>query len=215
MGFARPCGPLLPSSSPCAKGEKRQRTAAALPNRDSFWLPIVAFREEAAAGLARRNAVGPPLRVGMLRQNLRAFAHAEVFVEGLIKAGVEEKGLLLAREAGLAHCWRPSSGVGSLDAGERLGAGPGRIQAQRPYPVPGIRRLKRRHDRPVEPIDDRIWRPARRKQAEPAGRLDVVACFAERRHVGQKDRRLPGRRRQHPDPSGLVQLDQFVGRERV
>jgi hypothetical protein len=34
-------------------------------------------------------------------QNLRAFAHAEV--SGLIKAGVEEKGLLLAREAGLAH----------------------------------------------------------------------------------------------------------------
>ena len=106
----------------------------------------MAFREEAAAWFARRNAVGLPLRVGMLHQNLRAFAHAEVFVEGLIKAGVKEKGLLLAREAGLAHCWRPSSGVGSLDAGERLGAGPGRIQAQRPYPVPGIRRLKRRHD---------------------------------------------------------------------
>ena len=46
--------------------------------------------EEAAAWLARRNAVGPPLRAGMLRQNLRAFARAEVFVEGLIKAGVEE-----------------------------------------------------------------------------------------------------------------------------
>jgi adenylate cyclase len=61
----------------------------------------VALRDEAAAWLARRNAVGPPLRVGMLRQNLRAFAHAEVL--GLIKAGVEEKGLLLAREAGLSH----------------------------------------------------------------------------------------------------------------
>ena len=48
------------------------------------------LREEAAAWLARRNAVGPPLRVGVLRQNLRAFAHAEVFAEGLIKAGVEE-----------------------------------------------------------------------------------------------------------------------------
>jgi adenylate cyclase len=50
----------------------------------------MALREEAAAWLARRNAVGPPLRVGILRQNLRAFAHAEVFAEGLIKAGVEE-----------------------------------------------------------------------------------------------------------------------------
>jgi adenylate cyclase len=47
------------------------------------------LREEAAAWLARRNAVGPPLRVGALRQNLGAFAHAEVFAEGLIKAGVE------------------------------------------------------------------------------------------------------------------------------
>jgi adenylate cyclase len=48
------------------------------------------LREEAAAWLARRNAVGPPLRVGVLRHNLRAFAHAEVFAEGLMKAGVEE-----------------------------------------------------------------------------------------------------------------------------
>ena len=48
------------------------------------------LREEAAVWLARRNAVGPPLRVATLRQNLRAFAHAEVFAEGLIKAGVEE-----------------------------------------------------------------------------------------------------------------------------
>ena len=46
--------------------------------------------EEAAAWLVRRNAVGPPLRVGVLRHNLRAFAHAEVFAEGLVKAGVEE-----------------------------------------------------------------------------------------------------------------------------
>jgi adenylate cyclase len=46
--------------------------------------------EEAAEFIARRNKVGPPLRVGELRNNLRGFAHCEVFVEGLIKAGVPE-----------------------------------------------------------------------------------------------------------------------------
>jgi adenylate cyclase len=44
--------------------------------------------EEAEEFVARRNKVGPPLRVGELRDNLRGFAHCEVFVEGLIKAGV-------------------------------------------------------------------------------------------------------------------------------
>ena len=34
--------------------------------------------------------MGPPIRVGLLRRNLAGFAHAEVFVEGLIKAGVPE-----------------------------------------------------------------------------------------------------------------------------
>jgi adenylate cyclase len=46
--------------------------------------------EEAAEFVARRNKVGPPLTVGELRNNLRGFAHCEVFVEGLIKAGVPE-----------------------------------------------------------------------------------------------------------------------------
>ncbi|MGH6930483.1 MAG: adenylate/guanylate cyclase domain-containing protein [Dongiaceae bacterium] len=46
--------------------------------------------EEAAEFVARRNKVGPPLRVGVLRNNLRDFAHCDVFVEGLIKAGVPE-----------------------------------------------------------------------------------------------------------------------------
>ena len=46
--------------------------------------------EEAAEFIARRNQVGPPLRVGVLRHNLRNFAHGEVFAEGLIKAGVPE-----------------------------------------------------------------------------------------------------------------------------
>jgi adenylate cyclase len=46
--------------------------------------------EEAAEFTARRNKVGPPLRVGVLRNNLRGFAHCEVFAEGLIKAGIPE-----------------------------------------------------------------------------------------------------------------------------
>ncbi|SEF07576.1 adenylate cyclase [Rhizobiales bacterium GAS188] len=46
--------------------------------------------EEAAEFTARRNKVGPPLMVGVLRNNLRAFAHCEVFAEGLIKAGIPE-----------------------------------------------------------------------------------------------------------------------------
>ena len=46
--------------------------------------------DEAAEFLARRNRVGPPLRVSVLRHNLRRFAHGEVFAEGLEKAGVPE-----------------------------------------------------------------------------------------------------------------------------
>jgi adenylate cyclase len=46
--------------------------------------------EEAVEFTARRNKVGPPLRVSVLRNNLRGFAHCEVFAEGLIKAGIPE-----------------------------------------------------------------------------------------------------------------------------
>ncbi len=46
--------------------------------------------DEAAEWLARRNRVGPPLRVEGLRHNLRNFAHRDVFAEGLTKAGVPE-----------------------------------------------------------------------------------------------------------------------------
>jgi adenylate cyclase len=46
--------------------------------------------DEAAEVLARRNAVGPPLRVSVSRENVRGFAHVDVFAEGLIKAGVPE-----------------------------------------------------------------------------------------------------------------------------
>jgi adenylate cyclase len=48
------------------------------------------LKDEAAEWIARRNRVGPPLRAGVLRQNLRDFAQRDVFVEGLLKAGVPE-----------------------------------------------------------------------------------------------------------------------------
>ncbi len=46
--------------------------------------------EEARDYTEARNRMGPPIRVGLLRKNLAGFAHAEVFVEGLLKAGVPE-----------------------------------------------------------------------------------------------------------------------------
>jgi TolB-like protein/Tfp pilus assembly protein PilF len=46
--------------------------------------------EEAHEFIAARNRVGPPLRLGVLRENLGKFAHCGVFVEGLKKAGVPE-----------------------------------------------------------------------------------------------------------------------------
>jgi adenylate cyclase len=48
------------------------------------------LRDEAAEWIVRRNRVGPPLRAGVVRENLRDFAHRDVFVEGLLKAGVPE-----------------------------------------------------------------------------------------------------------------------------
>ena len=45
---------------------------------------------EAQDYIAARNRMGPPIRVGLLRTNLAGFAHADVFVEGLVKAGVPE-----------------------------------------------------------------------------------------------------------------------------
>ncbi|MFZ5780883.1 MAG: tetratricopeptide repeat protein [Pseudomonadota bacterium] len=48
------------------------------------------LQEEAAEWIARRNRVGPPLRAAVLRRNLRNFAHGDIFVEGLLKAGVPE-----------------------------------------------------------------------------------------------------------------------------
>jgi TolB-like protein/Tfp pilus assembly protein PilF len=46
--------------------------------------------DEAREYIARRNRIGPPLRVRVLRNNLRGFAHCDVFTEGLTKAGVPE-----------------------------------------------------------------------------------------------------------------------------
>jgi adenylate cyclase len=46
--------------------------------------------EEAQEFIAARARVGPPLRLSILRQNLGKFAHCDVFVEGLKKAGVPE-----------------------------------------------------------------------------------------------------------------------------
>jgi adenylate cyclase len=46
--------------------------------------------DDARTFIEARNRVGPPLHVGVLRRNLAGFAHAEVFVEGLVRAGVPE-----------------------------------------------------------------------------------------------------------------------------
>jgi adenylate cyclase len=46
--------------------------------------------EEAKDFIAARNRVGPPLRLSGLSQSMRNFAHYDVFVEGLRKAGVPE-----------------------------------------------------------------------------------------------------------------------------
>lgn len=46
--------------------------------------------EEAQGFIAARNRVGPPLRLSVLRRNLGKFAHCDVFVEGLGKAGVPQ-----------------------------------------------------------------------------------------------------------------------------
>jgi adenylate cyclase len=47
-------------------------------------------RPEARDYIAARNRVGPPVRLSVIRENLKHFAHCEVFVAGLAKAGVPE-----------------------------------------------------------------------------------------------------------------------------
>jgi adenylate cyclase len=46
--------------------------------------------EEAKEFIAARNRVGPPVRIAGLSRNMRYFAHYDVFVKGLRKAGVPE-----------------------------------------------------------------------------------------------------------------------------
>jgi adenylate cyclase len=46
--------------------------------------------DEAQEFINARNRIGPPLRISVLRQNLSKFAHCDVFVEGLSKAGIPE-----------------------------------------------------------------------------------------------------------------------------
>jgi TolB-like protein/Tfp pilus assembly protein PilF len=46
--------------------------------------------DEAKEYVAARNRIGPPLRLGVLRVNLRNFAHRDIFIEGIAKAGVPE-----------------------------------------------------------------------------------------------------------------------------
>jgi adenylate cyclase len=48
------------------------------------------LRDEAKALIDERDRLGPPLRLAMLRENLAGFAHADVFIEGVAKAGVPE-----------------------------------------------------------------------------------------------------------------------------
>ena len=54
-------------------------------------LPMLIVRvDEAKEYVAARNKIGPPLRLGVLRVNLRNFAHRDIFIEGIAKAGVPE-----------------------------------------------------------------------------------------------------------------------------
>ena len=46
--------------------------------------------DEAQEFIAVRNRIGPPLCLGVLRHNLAKYAHCEVFIDGLRKAGVPE-----------------------------------------------------------------------------------------------------------------------------
>jgi adenylate cyclase len=50
----------------------------------------LALTDEAREFIAVRNKIGPPLRLSVLRKNLAKFAHCDVFVAGLRKAGVPE-----------------------------------------------------------------------------------------------------------------------------
>ena len=46
--------------------------------------------EEAKFFIEARNRVGPPICASLLRRNLGGYAHCDVFVEGIVKAGVPD-----------------------------------------------------------------------------------------------------------------------------
>lgn len=48
------------------------------------------LRDEAQEFIRVRSRIEPPLRVSTLRENLAGFAHCDIFIEGLVKAGVPE-----------------------------------------------------------------------------------------------------------------------------
>ena len=45
---------------------------------------------EAQEYIAKRNSIGPALHLAILRTNLQHFAHRDVFIDGMKKAGVPE-----------------------------------------------------------------------------------------------------------------------------
>jgi adenylate cyclase len=55
--------------------------------------------DEAKVYIASRNRIGPPLSLALLRRNLGKFAHCDVFVEGLAKAGIPEMAIDFAPRA--------------------------------------------------------------------------------------------------------------------
>jgi adenylate cyclase len=71
-------------------------SVAAFSEHPGHWNSLISccghlgLTEEAKKFIPARNRVGPPLRLSVLRRNLAKFAHCDVFVEGLRKAGVPE-----------------------------------------------------------------------------------------------------------------------------
>ncbi|WP_262300361.1 adenylate/guanylate cyclase domain-containing protein [Microvirga sesbaniae] len=74
-----------------------RRSIKGLPDLVSHYNPLISccghlgLVEEAQMYLTKRNSLtGRPYRVSVVRQSMSRFAHGDVFVEGLVKAGVPE-----------------------------------------------------------------------------------------------------------------------------
>jgi TolB-like protein/Tfp pilus assembly protein PilF len=73
-----------------------EESVAALPEHPGHYNTLISccghlgMAEAAARYIAARNRIGPPVRIAVLRENLKHFAHRDVFIEGLRKAGVPE-----------------------------------------------------------------------------------------------------------------------------